>query len=102
MPERLDPEMSASISAMIRRLKDELGTTAIAVTHSTSCAKTIGDELAVFEHGRILLSGPPAEVLAKHDENYMPKEVADALKKSGHWKQMEKAKQDGKKPGAAY
>lgn len=24
-------------------------------------------------------------ILAKHDENYMPKEVADALKKSGHW-----------------
>jgi len=26
-----------------------------------------------------------SEVLAKHDENYMPKEVAEALKKSGHW-----------------
>ena len=26
------------------------------------------------------------EVLAKHDENYMPREVADALKKSGNWK----------------
>ncbi len=26
------------------------------------------------------------EVLAKHDETYMPKEVADALKKSGQWK----------------
>ncbi len=26
------------------------------------------------------------EILAKHDENYMPKEVADALKKSGQWK----------------
>jgi cytochrome c-type biogenesis protein CcmE len=25
-------------------------------------------------------------ILAKHDEAYMPKEVADALKKSGHWK----------------
>ena len=25
-------------------------------------------------------------VLAKHDERYMPKEVADALKKQGHWK----------------
>ncbi len=24
-------------------------------------------------------------VLAKHDERYMPKEVADALKKQGHW-----------------
>jgi len=25
------------------------------------------------------------EVLAKHDENYMPPEVVDALKKSGEW-----------------
>jgi len=25
-------------------------------------------------------------ILAKHDETYMPKEVVDALKKSGHWK----------------
>jgi cytochrome c-type biogenesis protein CcmE len=26
-----------------------------------------------------------SDVLAKHDENYMPKEVEEALKKSGHW-----------------
>jgi cytochrome c-type biogenesis protein CcmE len=26
-------------------------------------------------------------VLAKHDENYMPREVADALKKSGRWQE---------------
>ena len=26
-----------------------------------------------------------SEVLAKHDESYMPKEVAEALKKSGRW-----------------
>ena len=25
------------------------------------------------------------DVLAKHDENYMPPEVAEALKKTGHW-----------------
>jgi cytochrome c-type biogenesis protein CcmE len=29
------------------------------------------------------------EVLAKHDETYMPKDVADALKKSGHWNPSE-------------
>jgi cytochrome c-type biogenesis protein CcmE len=28
-------------------------------------------------------------VLAKHDENYMPKEVADALKERGVWKEGE-------------
>ncbi len=27
------------------------------------------------------------EVLAKHDENYMPAEVAEALKKSGRWRE---------------
>jgi cytochrome c-type biogenesis protein CcmE len=27
-----------------------------------------------------------SEILAKHDENYMPPEVAEALKKSGQWK----------------
>lgn len=36
------------------------------------------------------------EVLAKHDENYMPPEVADALKKSGKWDEMS---QEMKKQG---
>lgn len=31
-------------------------------------------------------------VLAKHDEKYMPPEVAAALKKSGRWKEGEEAK----------
>jgi cytochrome c-type biogenesis protein CcmE len=28
-----------------------------------------------------------SEVLAKHDEKYMPPEVVDALKRSGHWQE---------------
>lgn len=36
------------------------------------------------------------EVLAKHDENYMPAEVADALKKSGQWNPAEDGKGDVK------
>ncbi len=31
------------------------------------------------------------QVLAKHDENYMPPEVADALKKSGKWEKVKGA-----------
>ena len=30
-----------------------------------------------------------SEVLAKHDENYMPKEVADALKQAGYWNEQQ-------------
>jgi cytochrome c-type biogenesis protein CcmE len=35
-------------------------------------------------------------VLAKHDENYMPREVSDALKAQGHWKEDKDGK-EGKK-----
>ena len=34
------------------------------------------------------------EVLAKHDETYMPPEVADALKKSGQWREPTAAESD--------
>jgi cytochrome c-type biogenesis protein CcmE len=34
-----------------------------------------------------------SEVLAKHDENYMPPEVADALKKTGRWQEGAEAAQ---------
>src|SRR3954452_2431030 len=33
-------------------------------------------------------------VLAKHDETYMPRDVADALKRQGHWKDNYGAKTD--------
>src|SRR5216683_5024832 len=34
-------------------------------------------------------------VLAKHDENYMPREVVEALKQSGHWQEGAGAKAVG-------
>lgn len=49
----------------------------------------------LFREGQgVVVEGSPradgsfeaANVLAKHDENYMPAEVSDALKKSGYWK----------------
>jgi cytochrome c-type biogenesis protein CcmE len=39
-------------------------------------------------------------VLAKHDERYMPKEVADALKKSGRWNEGEGAAKGAAVAGA--
>lgn len=40
----------------------------------------------VIAEGVLDTAGVKADsVLAKHDEKYMPREVADALKKQGHW-----------------
>ena len=60
----LDPQMSASVSRLIRRLREELGTTSITVTHSVSCARAVADTLAVFDAGRLIAVGTPDEVLA--------------------------------------
>ena len=40
----------------------------------------------ILDGAGVLAADPNTGVLAKHDERYMPKEVADALKKQGHWK----------------
>lgn len=46
----------------------------------------------VITEGAFQLAGGPFvadNVLAKHDENYMPKEIADSLKERGIWKEGE-------------
>jgi cytochrome c-type biogenesis protein CcmE len=40
-------------------------------------------------------------LLAKHDERYMPREVVDALKKSGHWQEGRNAENAADVPAAA-
>ena len=40
-------------------------------------------------------------VLAKHDENYMPRGVVDVLKKSGHWREGADAKNAATSAGVA-
>ena len=39
------------------------------------------------------------EVLAKHDETYMPREVVDALKKAGQWRGGQEGGQEGSGKG---
>jgi len=45
----------------------------------------------VVANGRLQSDGTfvAVEILAKHDENYMPPEVADALKQTGKWRHAE-------------
>lgn len=47
--------------------------------------ETKTDNITHEEDGTLILHAD--NVLAKHDERYMPREVADALKESGHWQE---------------
>lgn len=63
------------------------GPHAIAVTYTGVLPDLFREGQGVVALGRLLPDGSfrASEVLARHDETYMPPEVADALRRSGHW-----------------
>ena len=64
------------------------GKSAIAVNYQGVLPDLFREGQGVVAEGTLQQSGAfkADSVLAKHDERYMPREVADALKKQGHWK----------------
>ena len=64
------------------------GNRAIAVAYKGILPDLFREGQGVIAEGALDPAGffKAETVLAKHDETYMPKEVADALKKQGHWK----------------
>lgn len=68
-------------------------TATLPVTYTGVLPDLFREGQGVVAEGRLERDGlfHASEVLAKHDEKYMPKEVADELKKSGRW-------QEGAKP----
>lgn len=67
-------------------ISDEIASTP--VTYKGVLPDLFREGQGVIVQGRVGPDGVvvASEVLAKHDENYMPKEVADALKAQGRWK----------------
>jgi cytochrome c-type biogenesis protein CcmE len=67
------------------------GNTDIAVRYQGIVPDLFREGQGVVAEGKLDTSGVFAAdtVLAKHDERYMPREVVDALKKSGHWQEGE-------------
>ena len=67
------------------------GAASVAVTYIGILPDLFREGQGVVALGALQPNGSfrASEVLAKHDETYMPKEVADALKKSGHWNPSE-------------
>ena len=64
------------------------GNRALPVTYQGILPDLFREGQGVIAEGALDAAGgfKADSVLAKHDETYMPKEVADALKKQGHWK----------------
>jgi len=65
------------------------GNKAILVAYAGSLPDLFREGQGVVAEGTLDGAGvfKAETILAKHDETYMPKDVADALKKQGHWKE---------------
>lgn len=63
----LDPVTSAVIDQLMIRVRGELGTTAIVVTHDMRSAYTVGDRIAMLYEGRIRQVGTVQEIQETED-----------------------------------
>lgn len=60
----LDPEISASINALIRELGEGLRVTAVVVTHHIGCVRTVADRVGLLDGGVLNFVSTPEEFLA--------------------------------------
>ncbi|MDG1438357.1 MAG: cytochrome c maturation protein CcmE [Emcibacteraceae bacterium] len=67
------------------------GAETVSVVYTGSLPDLFREGQGVVVEGEVRNAGPfrATEVLAKHDENYMPKEVVDSLKKRGVFRDVE-------------
>jgi len=64
-------------------------TQSVPVTYQGILPDLFGEGQGIITVGNMSREGTfvAREVLAKHDENYLPREVVDALKESGQWRE---------------
>jgi polar amino acid transport system ATP-binding protein len=65
----LDPELVGEVLGVLRDIAEEGRTTMMLVTHEMGFAREMADRVLMFDGGRIIESGPPADVLGdpQHD-----------------------------------
>lgn len=64
----LDPAGREEMFDLIRDLHEKRGTTVILVTHSMEDAARVASRLVVMKHGKIFMTGTPAEVFSRAEE----------------------------------
>ena len=58
----LDPIMSQVINELIKKCVDDLGATALSITHDMQSLRVIGDNAAMIYDGRIIWHGPAQDI----------------------------------------
>jgi D-methionine transport system ATP-binding protein len=60
----LDPETTADVLALLKRVNSELGVTIVVITHEMEVVRSIADRVAVLDSGRVIESGSVFDLFA--------------------------------------
>lgn len=60
----LDPQTTDSILALLKRLHDTLGLTIVLITHQMSVIKSIAQQVAIMENGKVVEQGDVYDIFA--------------------------------------
>jgi lipooligosaccharide transport system ATP-binding protein len=66
----LDPQVRHAIWGLLRELKRQ-GMTILLTTHYMEEAQQLSDRVLIMDHGRIIVGGPPNELIEQHLERYV-------------------------------
>ncbi len=69
----LDVTVQAEILQLLRKLRDERGTSIIIITHNMGVVADLADSVAVMYHGKIIERAPVRELFANPREDYTKK-----------------------------
>ncbi len=61
----LDPQSRANMLQHIQKLKEEKGLTILLTTHYLEEAEILADEVAIIDHGKVVVQGSPQELIKK-------------------------------------
>lgn len=79
----LDKKLREKMQIEIKHLHENLGTTIIFVTHDQSEALTMSDRIAVFNDGKILQIGSPAEIYEQPNCSFVANFIGETNNFSG-------------------
>jgi peptide/nickel transport system ATP-binding protein len=67
------------------KLRDEVGMTVIFITHDIGLAYYVSDNVYIMEHGVVVESGPPDDVILSPQEDYTQRLCNDVPKIYEEW-----------------
>lgn len=93
----LDPETTADVLALLRRVNRDLGVTIVVITHEMEVVRSTADRVAVLESGRVAEVGPVHQVFATPGHQVSRRFVQADLRQqpdADRWQQLRRHRPD--------